>query len=152
MADAKKMTPKQKRFCEEYLVDLNATQAAIRAGYTTNRADAIGYENLRKPVIADEIARMKYRQSQRTQITADYVLKTIDNEMRRCADDPEHAASDVYKGAELLGKHLKLFTDRQEITGKDGAPLVVVGGPSMMDYDEWERKAKEKLKPSGSHN
>ena len=41
------MTPKQKRFVEEYLIDLNATQAAIRSGYRKKRADAIGYENLR---------------------------------------------------------------------------------------------------------
>ena len=140
----KKLTHKQQRFIEEYLVDLNATQAAIRAGYSKRRAAEIGYENLRKPQIQAAINKAMEEQSQRTQITADYVLKTIDDEMRRCVADPEHSAADVYKGAELLGRHLKLFTDKTEVTG--GIPLVVVGGPSMMEFDEWERKAKERLR------
>jgi phage terminase small subunit len=46
-----KLTDKQKRFCEEYLIDLNATQAAIRAGYSAKTAKSIGQENLTKPDI-----------------------------------------------------------------------------------------------------
>ena len=68
------LTPKQEAFVREYLVDLNATQAAIRAGYSAKRADAIGHENLRKPEIADAVsAAMKVREK-RTGITADRVL------------------------------------------------------------------------------
>ena len=142
----KKLTHKQQRFVEEYLVDLNATQAAIRAGYSKRRASEIGYQNYRKTQIQAAIDKALKEQSKRTQITTDYVLKTIDDEMRRCIDDLDHSASDVYKGAELLGRHLKLFTDKTEVTGKDGAPLVVVGGPQMMEFDEWERIAKERLR------
>ena len=50
------MTPKQQRFVEEFLIDLNATQAAIRAGYSENAAKEQGYENLTKPHIAEAIA------------------------------------------------------------------------------------------------
>ena len=50
-----KLTPKQARFCEEYLVDLNATQAAIRAGYSVESAGSIGSENLTKPEIRARI-------------------------------------------------------------------------------------------------
>jgi Terminase small subunit len=50
-----KMTPKQERFCAEYLIDLNATQAAIRAGYSKKTAASIGEENLRKPEIQAKI-------------------------------------------------------------------------------------------------
>jgi phage terminase small subunit len=73
----RKLTEKQKRFVEEYLVDLNATQAAIRAGYSARRADVIGYENLRKPDIKEAIAKAQATRSERTQITADYVLKRL---------------------------------------------------------------------------
>ena len=55
----KTLTPKQRRFIEEYLIDLNATQAAIRAGYSEKTAYSIGQENLRKPVIAEAIAAAK---------------------------------------------------------------------------------------------
>lgn len=71
------LTEKQKRFVDEYLIDLNATQAAIRAGYSTNAAEAIGFENLRKPKIAEEInKRMKDRES-RTEITQDMVVREL---------------------------------------------------------------------------
>jgi len=69
------MTPKQQRFVLEYLVDLNATQAAIRAGYSAATAEVIGYENLRKPVIASAIAVEREAQAERTNITADAVLR-----------------------------------------------------------------------------
>lgn len=68
------MTRKQKRFVEEYLVDLNATQAAIRAGYSPKCAKEIGCENLTKPNISDEIAKAMAERSKRTGINQDRVL------------------------------------------------------------------------------
>lgn len=68
------LTPKQTRFVDEYLVDLNATQAAIRAGYSAKTADAIGRENLGKPLVAAAVAARKKARAERTQITADRVL------------------------------------------------------------------------------
>ncbi|MCY1388615.1 Terminase small subunit [compost metagenome] len=71
------LTPKQRRFVDEYLIDLSATQAAIRAGYSQKTAGSIGEENLRKPEIAAAIAeRMKDRE-QRTEITQDRVLQEL---------------------------------------------------------------------------
>lgn len=55
----KKLTAKQERFCEEYIIDLNATQAAIRAGYSVDTARSIGCENLTKPDVVDRIAELK---------------------------------------------------------------------------------------------
>lgn len=69
------LTPKQLRFVGEYLIDLNATQAAIRAGYSVRRADAIGYENLRKPEIAAHLAEKMKAREVRTEITQDRVLQ-----------------------------------------------------------------------------
>lgn len=69
------LTDKEERFCEEYIIDLNATQAAIRAGYSERSASEIGYENLRKPQIVTRIQELKEARSKRTQITADKVLR-----------------------------------------------------------------------------
>ncbi|MCK5682360.1 terminase small subunit [bacterium] len=108
------LTAKQKLFVSEYLADLNATQAALRAGYSTRNADKIGSELLGKTRIAEAVAAALEDRERRTLITADYVLRTIKTELETCIADPEHKSADVYKGCELLGKHLKLFTDRVE--------------------------------------
>ena len=71
------MTNKQKRFCVEYLIDLNATQAAIRAGYSTLTAGAIGAENLKKPQIRACIDKALAEQSKRTGVTADRVVREL---------------------------------------------------------------------------
>lgn len=71
------LTPKQQSFVEEYLIDLNATQAAIRAGYSENTAKEIGSENLTKPNIARAIAEAQAKREERTKIDADYVLKRL---------------------------------------------------------------------------
>ena len=69
------LTARQQRFVEEYLVDLNATQAAIRAGYSASTARSIGSENLSKPAIAEAIAAAQAGRSERTQVTADRVIQ-----------------------------------------------------------------------------
>jgi phage terminase small subunit len=71
------LTPKQQRFVEEYLLDLNATQAAIRAGYSAQTARQAGAENLSKPVVALAITEAKAARSARTAITADRVLEEL---------------------------------------------------------------------------
>lgn len=68
------MTKKQKRFCEEYLIDLNATQAAIRAGYSPDTAGAIGAENLTKPEIQRAVAQAMADRSRRTGVNAERVV------------------------------------------------------------------------------
>lgn len=139
------LTAKQQRFVDEYLIDLNATQAAIRAGYSAKRADAIGYENLRKPEVAAAVEAAMQDRAKRTEITQDYVLQTIVDTIERCrqaapvldmkgnavmvelrdgSEAPAYAfdAKAVLKGAELLGKHLKLFTDKVEHSGEIKTP------------------------------
>lgn len=69
------LTDKQRRFVDEYLIDLNATQAAIRAGYSVKRANAMGYENLTKPDIAAAIQSQMAARESRTEITQDRVLQ-----------------------------------------------------------------------------
>lgn len=72
-----KLTPKQELFVKEYLIDLNATQAAIRAGYSPNTAREIGAENLSKPNIKNQIDKAMAERSRRTGINQDRVLEEI---------------------------------------------------------------------------
>lgn len=74
---AKKLTPKQQRFIDEYLVDLNATQAAIRAGYSEATAPEIGCQNLMKLNIKEAIAERQQKRAERTEITQDRVLLEV---------------------------------------------------------------------------
>lgn len=74
---AKKLTPKQALFCKEYIVDLNATAAAIRAGYSERTAYSIGEENLKKPEIEKEIARLKAERVERVQVNSDEILREL---------------------------------------------------------------------------
>ncbi len=134
-----KLTPKQQRFVEEYLIDLNATQAAIRAGYSRNSARQIGDENLSKPVIAAAVARAKRERSEATKIDAEWVLRQAVELHRRCMqeirpvrnpktgkqlyDDDGNAlftfnAAAASRALELVGKHVDIgaFKDRLEIS------------------------------------
>lgn len=72
-----RLTLKQARFVDEYLIDLNATQAAIRAGYSERTAQQIGAENLSKPVIQAEIQKRRRDRERRTEITQDRVLQEL---------------------------------------------------------------------------
>lgn len=107
-----KLTPKQEMFCREYLIDLNSTQAAIRAGYSAKTANVIGPENLAKPRIAEKIQEEMNKRSKKTEIDAEWVLRGI----KDLTDNLVHSdnPSAAYKGYELAGKHLKLFTDKIE--------------------------------------
>ncbi|MGO4840156.1 terminase small subunit, partial [Rhizobiaceae sp. 2RAB30] len=71
------LTPKQARFVEEYLIDLNATQAAIRAGYSQRYANDQAAQLLTKPQIRAAIDRKKVSRSERTEVTSDRVLREI---------------------------------------------------------------------------
>lgn len=102
-----KLTDKQKRFCEEYLIDLNATQAAIRAGYKPKNARSSASENLTKPDIQQYLQQLMQQRSQRTGITADDVIGELAK--IAAADGVEITGKEKLKALELLGKHLGLF-------------------------------------------
>jgi phage terminase small subunit len=108
-----KLTAKQDMFCKEYLIDLNATQACIRAGYKPDNAKQMATENLSKPIIADYIQELFDARSKKVEISAEWVLKGIKELTDKLVDSDD--PSKAYKGYELGGKHLKLFTDRIEL-------------------------------------
>ncbi len=131
------LTPKQQRFVEEYLIDLNATQAAIRAGYSEKNADKIGSQLLGKTRVAASIREAQEKRTRRTEITADYVLTTIRETVEALLNDREKNAANIFRGSELLGKHIKLFTDKQEITGADSGPVQITVVPvKVPDADQ----------------
>jgi len=73
----KKLTPKQEFFCKEYIIDLNATQAAIRAGYSKATAKDIACQNLAKLNIQDKIAELKAKRSDKVEVKAEDVLRQL---------------------------------------------------------------------------
>lgn len=146
-----KLTPKQKRFVAEYLVDLNATQAAIRAGYSEKRASEIGYQLLQKTTVQAETRKAMADREERTGVTQDWVVQELykiahadrggiakvvggvrvvltdtddlDAEQRAALVGVEETkfgikvtTCDKLKALELLGRHLGMFTDKQEIS------------------------------------
>ena len=106
------LTPKQQRFVEEYLIDLNATQAAIRAGYSEKTAKEIGSENLTKPNIAKAIAEAQEKLSNKTQVTVEMVVQGLLNEAKDLSEGSTQSAR-VSAWAHL-GKHLGMFKDKIE--------------------------------------
>lgn len=133
------MTDKMEKFCQEYLVDLNATQAALRAGYSEKTANEQGSQLLAKLSVKRRIQELAEQKANAAGVTPELVLSTVKEAMLRCLREgiPVMAKGEivtvtqgdgtsrplyrfdsqgVYKGAELLGKYLSLFADRQEIT------------------------------------
>jgi phage terminase small subunit len=136
-----KFTDKQQRFIDEYLVDLNGTQAAIRAGYSRKTANEIAAELLAKPSIRAAVDAGLAKRRERTEISQDYVLRTIHETVERCrqvapvldrkgfpvvVETPKGSvapayvfdAKEVLKGCELLGRHLGMFPTKVEHSGE----------------------------------
>ena len=116
-----KLRPKQEHFAEEFLIDLNATQAAIRAGYSEKTARSQGQRLLTNVDIAKAIAAGQAKRGKRTEIDADYVLTSIKETMEERKGTGEHGNPNaVLKGAELLGRHLAMFTDKAVVDMNHG--------------------------------
>lgn len=138
------MTKKQQRFCDEYLVDCNATQAAIRAGYSEKTAYSIGVENLKKPELKNYIEQRLQDMQDKTVASAEEVIQYLTSVLRgqssaeivvvegtgdgcseartvqKAPDEKERL-----KAAELLGKRYGIFTDKMSL---DGAIPVIISG------------------------
>ena len=115
------LTPKQQRFVEEYLIDLNATQAAIRAGYSEKTAQEIGSENLSKPMVAKAIAEAQEKLSNKAQVTVEMVVQGLLNEAKDLSEGSTQSAR-VSAWAHL-GKHLGMFKDKIEHSGDPNNPI-----------------------------
>lgn len=176
-----KLTAKQQRFCDEYLIDLNATQAAIRAGYSKKRASEQAYQLLQKTTVQAYIEKRKKDREKRVEISQDRVLQElayiafakatdyakvvereatveVDGQLQplydengervkyrtvepiltdELAEEQQRAIAVIKKGRdgfeikpyskdralELIGKHLGMFTDKVEVSGKVNDPF-----------------------------
>ena len=117
-----KLTEKQKMFCKEYIVDLNSAQACIRAGYSKKTARTIGSKLLTKVDIQKEIDRLKSKREAKLEITAEKVMKDIERVRQKAEDSDQLKVS--LKASELQGKHLALFTEKQQINGEIKMPVI----------------------------
>ena len=129
---AVELTRRQKAFVEQFVIDNNATQAVIRAGYSENGASVTGTRLLANPKIQAVLQERRGEVSERAAITAADVLKMLQREAT--AGDVDQPNSARIKAQELIGKHLGMFTDKVQVENVGPAPeLRVVFG-----------KAKEK--------
>lgn len=142
------LTDKQEMFCREYLIDLNATQAAIRAGYSDNTARKIGSENLTKPDIAQRIIDLKSERNERVEVNADYVL-------RRLVEIDEMDVLDILKddgGLKMVHEWPKIW--RTTLSGLDILTRVTNFDEKMMENIlkkiKWPDKVKN-LELLGKH-
>jgi phage terminase small subunit len=148
MGNPTKAETRHEIFIREYMRDLNATRAAIAAGYSEKTAEAAASRLLRNVKVKKRIEDLLVKKTEKLDITVDYVLSTIQDTIERCRQSKpvldkkgnpvmvttlagELGAAyafnsvGVLKGCELLGKYLRLFTDRQEIAGDQNSPIRV---------------------------
>lgn len=125
-----KLTDKQEMFCKEYIIDLNATQAAIRAGYSEKTANEQGCQNLAKLNIQERIAELKEDREKRLVIDADWVLQQAVKVHMMCMQaepvivggeptgEYKFDSSGANKALELVGKHVNIqaWKEKTEIT------------------------------------
>ena len=123
------MSPLQVRFVEEYLLDLNAAEAARRAGYSKRTANQKGYELRQKPEIQEAIIIAKKARSERTEVDQDWIIeRLVENVERAMTVEPvmvggEKTGEYTYQGSvankalELLGRHQGMFTDNLKLSG-----------------------------------
>lgn len=133
------MTVKEQLFVAAYVAgdprELgNGTKAALTAGYSQKTASRIASGLLAKPHIKAAINAEVKKLSESLNITAKSVLQNIER-LSRLAEDAGKFG-DAIRGQELLGKHLKLFADKVELTGKDGGPIETKRSAAELTDDE----------------
>lgn len=113
-----KMTPKQQAFVNEYLIDLNATQAAIRAGYSVKTAEVIANQLIKKTLVRAAINKAQCQRADKAELNAEWVLNRLQRIADVCMKEDERGRIDsagAAKATELIGKHLAMFTEKKEI-------------------------------------
>ncbi len=125
MATQRKLTARQQRFVEEFLLDGNATAAYIRAGYAArgNAAESAACRLLRNVQVSAAIAAAQAARSARTQITQDWVLERLHAEALFTGEGASHSAR--VAALKLAGQHLGMFAERHQHTGAEGGPIVI---------------------------
>lgn len=124
-----KLKPKELKFAEEWLKTTNATQSAIKAGYSERTAYSAGSRLLKKVDVRQYIDERLAEMQESSIADTNEVMQFLSSTMRGDIPDQfglDPALNDRIKAAELLGKRYKMFTDKQEISGADGEPIKVI--------------------------
>ena len=113
MKKKRKLTAKQQMFCREYLIDLNASKSIIRAGYKTKYPDKMGWQLLGNARVKERIDELIKEREKSTKLTAEYVLNGLIEVYEKCNKEVNGKidSAGANRALELLGKHLKLFTE-----------------------------------------
>ena len=151
------LNAKRRRFVVEYLIDQNATQAAIRAGYSAKTAYSQGHDLLKIPEVISALEQAATEHAKAVGVTVEGVLRDLREVVDRCMQteevlDREGNPTGEYafkeqgalKGLELIGKHLRMFVERVEATGANGADLFPAG--AVLGLGEEGREALRKLR------
>ena len=110
MAKGDKLTAQQEQFCLEFIKDLNAVRAAIRAGYGEQHAKKNAWTIIRNPAVASRISELKADQTKRTKIEADDILRRLVRIAEKTEQEGDYQAA--IRSLELLGKHQAMWTDK----------------------------------------
>ena len=128
----KKLAPKQAAFVNEYLIDLNATQAAIRAGYSKRTAKSIGQRLLTFVDVQSALQKAQDARVKRTEINQDSVLENIVRIGEKAEGADRYA--DALKAQEMLAKHVKLFSDAP-VNNVNFPPVLQIIFPGVINGD-----------------
>lgn len=146
-----KLSPKQERFAREYLLDLNATQAAIRAGYSPKTAYSMGQRLLKNVEVQKAVQSAMDERSKRTEVNADYVLTNLLEIVERCmqrapvlhkgeqvVDEEGNSVwcfdgKNAIRALELLGKHKGMWTDKVEMSGELDIAAIIMEARNRAD-------------------
>lgn len=131
-----KLTAKMEAFIAEYLVDLNASAAVLRAGYKTTNPNRIAAELLRHPLVRAELDRRTEKRRQNMELKADYLI----NKLIRIIEDNEIKTSDQLRAIELAGKSIALWKERSEITGADGEAIRIQEQKVEREIDDFKSR------------
>lgn len=115
-----KLTAKMQNFVDEYFVDFNGSAAVKRAGYKSTNPNKLAGKLLNHPLVMEAVAAKKKERQEKTELSAEYVIQKLIAIAERNEEGNPTAA---LRSLELLGKHLGLYRDRQEISGPDGEAI-----------------------------
>lgn len=104
------LTPQQEQFCQEFIKDLNALRAAVRAGYGEQHAKKNAWQIVRNPNVSARIAELKAEQTKRTKIEADDILRRLVRIAEKTEQEGDYNAA--IRSLELLGKHQAMWTEK----------------------------------------
>lgn len=133
------LTPKQARFVAEYQIDQNATQAAIRTGYSAKTAGSIGQRLLKNVDIRAAIAAGKKKTAEKLELTQEMVLRGLQKEAQGI-ETPDTSSSARVKAWELLGRHVDLWPDKPAKGLNLGIDLAQLRGMTLEDLRATEGK------------